>query len=392
MARVVVGLSGGVDSSVAAYLLKEQGYDVVGLFMINYHEREGVLTSSCTWEEDSLIAKMVAKKLDIPFHIVDLSKDYKKRVIDYMFVEYQAGRTPNPDVLCNREIKFDTFMEEALKLDADFVATGHYCRKNEVEVNGETIHQLLAGRDPNKDQSYFLCQLNQEQLSKAIFPIGDLLKPEVREIAREQSLPTAERKDSQGICFVGKVDLPTFLQQQLEPKTGNVIEITSEFMAKKKQVEVSEENYRKLCFAFPFKPWNGKVIGEHEGAHFYTIGQRKGLNIGGRKEPLFVIGTDVKRNIVYVGEGQNHPGLHRKGLFVASEDMHWIRTDLKMKTGDKREFDIRIRYRQPLEKGTIHLRDDGAWFLFENEQRGITSGQFAAWYIGEELIGSGVIA
>jgi len=392
MARVVVGLSGGVDSSVAAYLLKEQGYDVVGLFMINYHEREGVLTSSCTWEEDSLIAKMVAKKLDIPFHIVDLSKDYKKRVIDYMFVEYQAGRTPNPDVLCNREIKFDTFMEEALKLDADFVATGHYCRKNEVEVNGETIHQLLAGRDPNKDQSYFLCQLNQEQLSKAIFPIGDLLKPEVREIAREQNLPTAERKDSQGICFVGKVDLPTFLQQQLEPKTGNVIEITSEFMAKKKQVEVSEENYRKLCFAFPFKPWNGKVIGEHEGAHFYTIGQRKGLNIGGRKEPLFVIGTDVKRNIVYVGEGQNHPGLHRKGLFVASEDMHWIRTDLKMKTGDKSEFDIRIRYRQPLEKGTIHLRDDGAWFLFENEQRGITSGQFAAWYIGEELIGSGVIA
>jgi len=392
MARVVVGLSGGVDSSVAAYLLKQQGHEVIGLFMINYREREGVLTSSCTWEEDSLIAKMVAKKLDIPFHIVDLSKDYKKRVIDYMFAEYQAGRTPNPDVLCNREIKFDSFLEAALKFDADFVATGHYCRKSETEVDGKVIHQLLAGKDPNKDQSYFLCQLNQEQLSKSMFPIGHLLKPEVRKIAKEQKLPTAERKDSQGICFVGKVDLPTFLQQQLEPKTGNVIEIPATFMEKKKQVEVSEENYRKLCYPFPFKPWNGKVIGEHEGAHFYTIGQRKGLNIGGRKEPLFVIGTDVKRNIVYVGEGQDHPGLHRKGLFVAPEDMHWIRPDLKMEAGETREFDIRIRYRQPLEKGTIHVREDGAWFLFENEQRGITSGQFAAWYLDEELIGSGVIA
>lgn len=392
MSRVVVGLSGGVDSSVAAYLLKEQGHDLIGLFMINYREREGVLTSSCTWEEDALIAKMVAKKLDIPFHIVDLSKDYKKRVVDYMFAEYQAGRTPNPDVLCNREIKFDTFLEEAMKFDADFVATGHYCRKSEVVVNGETIHQLLAGEDPNKDQSYFLCQLNQKQLSKAMFPVGELLKPEVRKIARQQNLPTAERKDSQGICFVGKVDLPTFLQQQLEPKVGNVIEIPAGFMEKKKQVEVSEENYKKLCFSFPYKPWNGEVIGEHQGAHFYTVGQRKGLNIGGHQEPLFVIATDVKRNIVYVGEGKKHAGLYRKGLFVANDDMHWIRHDLKMMPGEKREFDIRIRYRQPLEKGTIHLREDGAWFIFENEQRGITSGQFAAWYLGDELIGSGVIA
>lgn len=392
MARVVIGLSGGVDSSVAAYLLKEQGHDLIALFMVNWHERVGNITSACTWEEDALIAQMVAKKLDIPFHIVDLSVDYKKRVVDYMFAEYQAGRTPNPDVLCNREIKFDTFLEEALKFDADFVATGHYCRKNEITVDGSPVYQLLAGKDPNKDQSYFLCQLNQQQLSKALFPIGDLMKPEVREIARRQNLPTAERKDSQGICFVGKVDLPTFLQQQLVPKTGNTIEIEAGFMEKKKQVEVSEENFRKLCFPFPFKPWNGKVIGEHQGAHFYTIGQRKGLNIGGHKEPLFVIGTDVQRNIVYVGEGQNHPGLHRKGLFVAANDMHWIRTDLKMQPGEKRDYEIRIRYRQPLEKGTIFLKDDGAWFIFENEQRGITSGQFAAWYDGDELIGSGVIS
>jgi tRNA-specific 2-thiouridylase len=392
MKRVVVGLSGGVDSSVAAWLLKQQGHDLVALFMVNWHERVGAVTSACTWEEDALIAEMVAKKLSIPFHIVDLSKDYKKRVVDYMFAEYQAGRTPNPDVLCNREIKFDTFLEEALKLDADFVATGHYCRKEETGVDGKTMYRLLAGSDPNKDQSYFLCQLSQQQLSKALFPIGHLLKPEVREIARQQNLPTAERKDSQGICFVGKVDLPTFLQQQLEPKTGNVIEIPASLMEKKKKVEVSEENYRRLCFPFPYKPWNGKVIGEHQGAHFYTIGQRKGLNIGGHHDPLFVIGTDVKRNIIYVGEGQNHPGLFRKGLFVAANNMHWIRNDLKMKPGEKREFDIRIRYRQPLEKGVIHQKEDGAYFIFENEQRGITSGQFAAWYLGEELIGSGVIA
>jgi tRNA-specific 2-thiouridylase len=392
MKRVVVGLSGGVDSSVAAWLLKQQGHDLVALFMVNWHERVGAVTSACTWEEDALIAEMVAKKLSIPFHIVDLSKDYKKRVVDYMFAEYQAGRTPNPDVLCNREIKFDTFLEEALKLGADFVATGHYCRKEETGVDGKTMYRLLAGSDPNKDQSYFLCQLSQQQLSKALFPIGHLLKPEVREIARQQNLPTAERKDSQGICFVGKVDLPTFLQQQLEPKTGNVIEIPASLMEKKKQVEVSEENYRRLCYPFPYKPWNGKVIGEHQGAHFYTIGQRKGLNIGGHHDPLFVIGTDVKRNIIYVGEGQNHPGLFRKGLFVAANNMHWIRNDLKMKPGEKREFDIRIRYRQPLEKGVIHQKEDGAYFIFENEQRGITSGQFAAWYLGEELIGSGVIA
>ncbi|MBN2775295.1 MAG: tRNA 2-thiouridine(34) synthase MnmA [Prolixibacteraceae bacterium] len=392
MKRVVTGLSGGVDSSVAAYLLKQQGYDVVALFMVNWHERVGAVTSECTWEEDALIARMVAKKLDIPFHIVDLSKDYKKRVVDYMFAEYQAGRTPNPDVLCNREIKFDIFLEEALKFDAEFVATGHYCRKDEIIKNGETIYRLLAGKDRNKDQSYFLCQLNQLQLSKAMFPIGHLLKPEVRRIAKEQNLPTAERKDSQGICFIGKVDLPTFLQQQLEPKTGNVIEIPAKFSEKKKHIEISEDNYSRLCFPFPYKPWNGKIIGEHQGAHFYTVGQRKGLNIGGYKDPLFVLGIDVNRNIVYVGEGKEHPGLYRPGLFVSKKNIHWLRTDFQMKTGEKREFDIRIRYRQPLEKGTIHIKEEGAYFIFQNEQRGITSGQFAAWYLGEELIGSGVIA
>lgn len=392
MRRVVIGLSGGVDSSVAAYLLKQQGYDLVALFMVNWHERVGTLTSHCTWEDDALIAEMVAKKLEIPFHIVDLSKDYKKRVVDYMFAEYQAGRTPNPDVLCNREIKFDTFLEEALKFDADFVATGHYCRKNETTVDGKIIHQLIAGKDPNKDQSYFLCQLNQKQLSKALFPIGHLLKPEVREIARQQNLASADRKDSQGICFVGKVDLPTFLQQQLEAKQGNVIEIPAKFMAKKKQVELVEENYRKICFAYPYKPWNGEIIGQHEGAHFYTIGQRKGLNIGGYKKPLFVIGTDVHRNIIYIGEGQNHPGLYRHGLFISKENIHWIRKDLQLYLGEKRNYDLRIRYRQPLEKATLHQKKDGIYILFEDEQRGITSGQFAAWYDGEELIGSGVIA
>lgn len=392
MSRVVVGLSGGVDSSVAAFLLKQQGHEVIALFMVNWHERVGAVTSACTWEDDALIARMVAKKLEIPFHIVDLSSQYKQRVVDYMFAEYQAGRTPNPDVLCNREIKFDIFMDEALKFGAEFVATGHYCQKAETTVDGKPVYRLLAGADHNKDQSYFLCQLNQEQLAKSLFPVGHLQKPEVREIARHENLPTAERKDSQGICFVGKVDLPTFLQQQLEAKPGNVIEIPAAFLEKKKQVEIAEENYRKLCFPYPLKPWHGKVIGQHQGAHFYTIGQRKGLNIGGYTEPLFVIGTDVQRNIVYVGEGANHPGLYRRGLFVAAANLHWIREDLKMQTGEKREFDVRIRYRQPLEKAQIHLREDGAYFLFNEEQRGITAGQFAAWYAGDELIGSGVIA
>ena len=392
MKKVVIGLSGGVDSSVAAYLLKQQGYDVMALFMVNWHDRTGSLTGACTWEDDALIAEMVAKKLDIPFKIVDLSKDYKKRVVDYMFDEYSKGRTPNPDVLCNREIKFDIFLDECLKHGADYVATGHYCRKSEFTENGQTVYQLLAGADNNKDQSYFLCQLNQQQLSKALFPIGHLEKPEVRKIAAEQQLPTAERKDSQGICFVGKVDLPTFLQQQLEPKTGNVIEVPAEFMAKKKQVEHSVGNFKKLCFAFPYKPWNGKVIGEHRGAHFYTVGQRKGLNIGGHQEPLFVLGTDVVRNIIYVGEGTEHPGLFRPGLFIHADETHWIRTDLQMKAGEERHYDLRIRYRQPLEKATLYQREDGIYMLFDKEQRGVTSGQFAAWYDGDELIGSGVIA
>lgn len=392
MKRVVIGLSGGVDSSVAAYLLKQQGYDVMALFMVNWHDRTGSLTGSCTWEDDALIAKMVAKKLDIPFEIVDLSADYKKRVVDYMFDEYSKGRTPNPDVLCNREIKFDIFLDECMKHGADYVATGHYCRKSEIEKDGQTIYQLLAGSDNNKDQSYFLCQLNQSQLSKALFPIGHLEKPEVRRIAAEQQLPTAERKDSQGICFVGKVDLPTFLQQQLEPKNGNVIEVPASFIERKKQVDLSPDNFRKLCFPFPYKPWNGKIIGNHRGAHFYTVGQRKGLNIGGHQDPLFVIGTDVSRNIIYVGEGTEHPGLYRPGLFIPTAEIHWIREDLRMTVGEDRTYDMRIRYRQPLEKARLYQREDGIYVLFEHEQRGVTSGQFAAWYDGDELIGSGVIS
>jgi tRNA-uridine 2-sulfurtransferase len=392
MKRVVIGLSGGVDSSVAAYLLKQQDYDVVALFMVNWHERTGSLTSACTWEEDALIAEMAAKKMDIPFHIVDLSSDYKKRVVDYMFNEYESGRTPNPDVLCNREIKFSSFWDEALKFNADYVATGHYCRKSTIKTDGKITYGLLTGKDKNKDQSYFLCQLNQQQLSKVLFPIGNLTKPEVREIARQQNLPTAERKDSQGICFVGKIDLPTFLQQKLQPIKGNIIEVPAKFFANKKQIEKTEKNYDKLCFPFPYKPWNGEIIGTHNGAHFFTIGQRKGLRIGGHDEPLFVIGIDVDRNIIYVGEGKNHPGLFRPGLFIPRKAVHWIRTDLQLKYGQKKRYDIRIRYRQPLEKGFIHLKNEGAYIIFENEQRGITAGQFAAWYVNEELIGSGSIA
>ena len=389
--KVVVGLSGGVDSSVAAYLLKKEGYEVIAVFMINWKETTGSLTSHCTWEDDVNFAEMTAKKLDIPFHIVDLSEYYRKRVVDYMFAEYEKGRTPNPDVMCNREIKFDMFLSKALELGAEYVATGHYCRKEVVENKGKRYYRLLAGTDLNKDQSYFLCQLDQKQISRSLFPIGHLLKSEVREIARKQELITAERKDSQGICFVGKVDLPEFLQQKLEPKKGNVIEIAAEFISKKKNLPFNEDNFNKLCSPFPYKPWNGKVIGEHNGAHFFTIGQRKGMNIGGYVEPLFVIATDVNRNIIYVGEGKEHPGLYRPGLFIPKEDVHWIRPDLAISPNKEQEFKFRIRYRQPLEKGKMHLRDEGIYVLFENEQRGITSGQFAAWYLEDELIGSGVI-
>lgn len=392
MSRIAVGLSGGVDSSVAATLLKQQGHDVQALFMVNWHDRTGTLTSACTWEEDALIAEMVAKKLEIPFRIVDLSDHYRKRVVDYMFSEYEAGRTPNPDILCNREIKFDIFMEEALRSGTEMVATGHYCRNEIILQDGRPVYRLLAGTDKAKDQSYFLCQLNQQQLSKSLFPVGCLLKEEVRAIARREGLPTADRKDSQGICFVGKVDLPEFLQQQLAAKPGNVIEIPAGFSEKKKITEISEENWRKLCFPYPLKPWHGRVVGTHSGAHFFTIGQRKGLNIGGYAEPLFVIATDVQRNIVYVGEGQHHPGLYRKGLYIPFHGIHWIREDLKMVPGETRRYQVRIRYRQPLENAALDMRDDGLRMIFEREQRGITPGQFAAWYSGEELLGSGMIA
>lgn len=390
MKRVVVGLSGGVDSSVAAYLLKQQGYDVIAVFMINWHDKTGTLEGDCPWRDDLVFAQLVAKKLDIPFHSADLSKVYKKRVIDYMFHEYEMGRTPNPDVLCNREIKFDEFFKVAEKYNADFVATGHYCRKETLDKEGKSVYRLLAGLDPNKEQSYFLCQLNQEQLSKILFPIGDLPKEKVREIASEQQLPTADKKDSQGICFIGKVDLPTFLQQRLETKKGDVIEIPRRF---KSYLEFNSERDNPIYLSQPwqYQPEDGILIGTHNGAHFYTIGQRKGLNIGGKKEPLFIIGTDTMRNIIYTGEGKSHPGLYRKGLSISSSAMHWVRPDLQLKQGDSKRFSIRIRYRQSLQKGTLHIMKEASYIVFDKPQRGITSGQFAAWYEGDEVIGSGVI-
>lgn len=386
--RVVVGLSGGVDSSVAAYVLKEQGYEVLGLFMKNWHDTTGVLHGDCPFDDDYNFAQMVARKLQIPFEMVDLSEQYRKRVVDYMFDEYSRGRTPNPDVLCNREIKFDEFLKAALDLNADYVATGHYCRKTEFEQDGKTVYQLLAGTDPNKDQSYFLCQLSQQQLQKALFPIGDITKPEVRRIASKLGLATAQRKDSQGICFVGKVDLPVFLQQQLKAISGNIIEIPASHKVYEKRLD---ENAFEQSKGYVYNPDEGKKVGTHQGAHFFTIGQRKGLNVGGSPEPLFVIATDVEKNIVYVGQGQNHPGLFRSTLFIPKTDVHWVRPDLAMAMDETRDYSIRIRYRQPLQKGKLFCKEDGIYITFAEPQRGITSGQFAAWYDGEELIGSGII-
>lgn len=389
MQRVVVGLSGGVDSSVSAYLLKEQGYEVIGLFMKNWHDASVTLEADCPWIEDSTDALLVAEKLEIPFQVIDFSKVYKERIVDYMFNEYEKGRTPNPDVLCNREIKFDVFLDKCIELGADYIATGHYCQKTEFEKGGKTIFQLKAGADQNKDQSYFLCQLNQNQLSKALFPIGHLLKPEVRKIAEEQGLVTANKKDSQGLCFIGKVHLPDFLQQQLSPKSGDIIEIPkdSPFYKSKETEDI------KILTATPeHNPKNGKIVGKHNGAHFFTIGQRKGLGVGGKIEPLFVIGIDVEKNIVYTGQGHNHPGLNRKGLFIAKDEVHWTREDLKMKVGEEREYLSRIRYRQGLSAATLKMEEDGLYIIFNEVQRGIASGQFAAWYHKNELIGSGVIS
>ena len=389
MARVVVGLSGGVDSSVAAYLLKQQGHEVIGLFMRNWHDTTGTLEGDCPWYDDQVFAELVAKKLDIPFRFVDLSEEYRRRVVDYMVAEYSAGRTPNPDVLCNREIKFDVFLKEALKMGAEYVAPGHYCRKQTVVENGQEVYKLLAGSDPNKDQSYFLCQLTQEQLRYALFPIGDLLKPEVRRIAEEQKLATAKRKDSQGICFVGKVDLPVFLQQQIAAKQGNVHEILPSWRGYAQQP--AEDDLAALAEPRRYTVRDGKKVGTHNGAHFYTIGQRKGLGIGGRKESLFIIATDVKENVIYVGEGDSHPGLYRKALKLQTDALHWVNPADAMQVGERRCYDVRIRYRQPLQRAELICREDGVYILFDEPQRGIAAGQFAAWYSGDELVGSGVI-
>ena len=456
--KICIGLSGGVDSSVAAWLLKQQGYDVFAMFMQNWHDADATLHGDCEWEEDRFVAELVARKIGIPFYFVDLSKQYRQRVVDYMFDEYAKGRTPNPDVLCNREIKFDAFWEAARKLGADMVATGHYCRKEEtVGPDGQPVYRILAGTDPNKDQSYFLCQLSQEQLSKALFPIGDLLKPEVRRIAHEADLPSADKKDSQGICFVGKVDLPTFLQQKLESREGDVIEVydayyqdnaqyrflqdtlssltadgrparmITEYVSEdkgsgqgaanrydpEKLAVLSDEDWLRLSQPVPYdltfetetyrsgkhhvkktrykeNPF-GKILGKHEGAQFYTIGQRKGLNIGGHADSLFVIATDVEKNLIYVGEGHRHKGLSRSCLRVAPEEIHWIRPDLAMAPGEIRRYRVRIRYRQPLQDATLVRRENGLYILFDTPQRGITAGQFAVWYDGDEMLGSGAI-
>ena len=389
MAKVVVGLSGGVDSSVAAALLKEQGHEVIGLFMRNWHDTTGTLEGDCPWHDDQVFAELVAKRLDIAFHYVDLSEEYRRRVVDYMFAEYEQGRTPNPDVLCNREIKFDVFLQEALKLGADFVATGHYCRKSERTEGGRTIYSLLAGADPNKDQSYFLCQLSQEQLKYALFPIGDLLKPEVRRIAEQYHLATAKRKDSQGICFVGKVDLPVFLQQAIAARKGNIHEIlaTSPKYAKRDE----PASLAEMAEPYHYTVRDGKKVGEHNGAHFYTIGQRKGVGIGGRKESLFIISTDVKTNTIYVGEGDSHPGLYRRALRLEEEHLHWVNPDERLGVGESRRVAVRLRYRQPLQGATLHVTEQGVFLQFDEPQRAVAAGQFAAWYDGERVVGSGVI-
>lgn len=391
MKRVVVGLSGGVDSSVAAYLLKEQGYEVIGMFMRNWHDESVTLSDECPWIDDSNDALLIANQLNIPFQVIDLSKEYQERIVDYMFQEYEAGRTPNPDVLCNREIKFDVFLKAAMDLGADYVATGHYCRR--IDHADGTVG-LLAGKDPNKDQSYFLCQLNQEQLSNSLFPIGELLKPEVREIAKKIGLHTADKKDSQGLCFVGKISLPQFLQQKLKPKEGNIIEIPNsmEQFVSYDEIKPVAENVELLAQPFEYEESMGKKVAIHQGAHYYTIGQRKGLHIGGRPLPSFVIGINTETNTVYSGQTEDHTGLNKYALFIENKEIHYINPNYHLNDGDQVDMLVRIRYRQALNKAILIKKSNGLYILFEEKQKGITPGQFAAWYDGEELVGSGVIS
>ena len=395
MKKVIVGLSGGVDSSVSALLLKEQGYEVIGLFMKNWHDESLTISNDCPWLEDSNDAMLVANKLNIPFQTIDLSKEYQSRIINYMFDEYKMGKTPNPDILCNREIKFDIFLKLALNLGADYVATGHYCQVESFNKNNKKIFRLLSGDDHLKDQSYFLCQLTQKQLSKVIFPIGKLTKKEVREIAKKNDLITAEKKDSQGLCFVGKVKLPDFLKQKLTPKKGKVIKVDNNFISHDKEESDFESNksyLEFLCSPKKFSETDGQFIGYHNGAFFYTVGQRKGLDIGGFKHPLYVLTKDIDKNILYVGMGSDHPALFKKALFISKKDIHWVRNDLTIQTNQSMEVYFRVRYRQPLEKGKIFMYSNGLFILFDRPISSIASGQFASWYIENELIGSGVIS
>ena len=391
--KVIVALSGGVDSSVAALILKKQGYHVIGIFMKNWHDESVTISNECPWLEDSNDALIISEKLGIPFQVIDLSKEYKKRIVDYMFREYKEGRTPNPDILCNKEIKFDVFLSRAESLGADYIATGHYCRKKESKKGNKKIYKLIEGKDKTKDQSYFLCQLNQIQLSKVLFPIGDLKKTDVRKIAKENGLITANKKDSQGLCFVGKIKLPEFLQQKLRIKRGKIIKVApDEKIFKKVLKNVKDENYlKKSVQKHKYSESSGEMIGYHDGAHFFTIGQRKGLQVGGFKKPLFVIEKDVKKNIIYVGEGENHPGLYRQGLLIRNNDINWVRPDLEISLNSSEKILARIRYRQPLKPAEIFRSQDGIYLIFDKKQKAISSGQFAAWYKGKELIGSGII-
>lgn len=385
--RVVVAMSGGVDSSVAAYLLKKEGYDVFGIFMKNWHDTNVTVSKECPWLEDSYDAMLVAEKLSIPFQVIDLSKDYKKKIVDYMFEEYKNGRTPNPDILCNRDIKFDLFLDIAIKLGADYIATGHYAQVTESIKNNDKVFHLKAGKDKSKDQSYFLCQLNQFQLSKTIFPIGNITKKNVREIAKKNGLITAEKKDSQGLCFIGKVKLPDFLQQSLKPKNGNVILIDKSFNG-----YITDNNQKEINVIskkIQYKQTDGKIIGQHNGAHFYTIGQRKGLSIGGRDKPIYILSTDVVNNVVYVGEGADHPGLFRSVLKVQSKKIHFISESSKILKN--KNLKARIRYRQALQDVSVIKKYEFYFFNFKIPQKAITSGQFIALYDNDELISSGVI-
>lgn len=397
--QVVLGLSGGVDSSVAAFMLQKK-YQVVSIFMkIDNHKIIGnklnSVTNICNSDQDYKDAILISNKLKIPFTVIDITKIYKKYIISYIYKEYSLGRTPNPDIICNKLIKFNILIKISISLGINKIATGHYAIvKKCYNKNNKKVYKLFSGVDPSKDQSYFLSQLNQHQLSKSIFPLGFYKKKHIRKIAHKIGLITYNKKDSQGLCFVGKISLTSFLHKKFATYKGKIIKIpNNSYLYATTNIHNKKKKLIFLSKAIEYKENDGYVIGSHNGAFAYTKGQRKGLKIGGLTTPLFVLDTDTINNIIYVGQGRNHPGLYRKVVFTKKHKINCIGCELIIDNDLMiiKKISCRIRYRQNLQKAIMYIYKEGIYTEFLKKQFSITEGQFITWYYRKQLIASAVI-